>query len=52
MEVIKQQALDANEGIAETKAKVALREYHRDLVYKSGDSLVSWARWREMRDEG
>ncbi|ORY90211.1 CNH domain-domain-containing protein [Leucosporidium creatinivorum] len=39
MEVIKQQALDANEGIAETKAKVALREYQRDLVYKSGDSL-------------
>lgn len=41
MEVIKQQALDANEGIAETKAKVALREYQKDLVYKSGDSLVS-----------
>lgn len=40
MSLIKQQALDSNEGIAATKSKVALREYQRDLVPKSGENLV------------
>jgi hypothetical protein len=39
MSVIKQQALDSNEGIAATKSKVALRDYHGDLIPKSGDTL-------------
>ncbi|GAA5824608.1 hypothetical protein JCM3770_006692, partial [Rhodotorula araucariae] len=39
LQVIRQQGMDANEGIVKTKEKVRLREYYRDLVKKGGDTL-------------
>jgi hypothetical protein len=39
--VIKQQSVEANEGIVATKSRVACRDYNRDLLKKVGDGLVS-----------
>lgn len=41
IQVIKRQSTDANEGIVKTKSVVACREWHRDIVKKPTDGLVS-----------
>lgn len=41
VQVIRQQGADANAGIDATKSRVALKEFGRDLVAKSGTTLVS-----------
>ena len=41
IKVIRQQGKEADAGIAETKAKVSLREFERGLIRKQGDLHVS-----------
>lgn len=39
--MIRQQSVEANEGITVTKSKVACRDYDRDILTKAGESVVS-----------